>query len=166
MKTCSNISVLLQNSLSSYDSYNKQTSTRIIPNAHDDLKTTLSKIDSTSTSMPNTPAKYNMGPRWDQNNRLGSKLDLKYVQHPSDQNLNMEGSSRNSGELEKDLNPLEAVSPRGSVERDMYRSVIIINFLINNQNVYENSRYARSPSKQNMPAKQHMETKTDYGKYR
>lgn len=71
--------------------------------------------------MPNTPSKYNMGTRWDQNNRHGSKLDLKYGQLPSDPNLNMEGSPRNSGEIDKDINPLESVSPRGSVERDMYR---------------------------------------------
>lgn len=113
--------MILQNSLSSYDSYNKQSGSRIIPNAHDDLKTTLSKIDPASTNLSNTPSKYNMGPRWDQNNRHGSKLDLKYAQHPSDQNLNVEGSPRNSGEIDKEINPLEPVSPRGSVERDMYR---------------------------------------------
>lgn len=53
---------------------------RIIPNAHDDLKTTLSKIEPGSPNIQNTPVKYGP-PRWEQNHRhdrLGSKLDLKY----------------------------------------------------------------------------------------
>lgn len=150
-----------QDSLSSYDSFNKQANPpRIGPNAHDDLKTTLSKIDPT-TSIQNSPSKYN--PRWDQNShRHGSKLDLKYGTNEQ----NMENSPRNSGELDKDCNQLESVSPRGSVERDMYRQIMYssLNSKIFNNNVI---RYARSPSKQNIPGKpQHVETKTDYSKYR
>ncbi|XP_060522742.1 tight junction protein ZO-1 isoform X2 [Cylas formicarius] len=137
-------------SLSSYDSYNKQSSTRIGPNAHDDLKTTLSKIE-TTTSRNTHQGSPSRNPRWnDQQNHHrhgGSKLDLKYGMPLGDPN--MDGSPRNSRDLlDKDATiPSEPVSPRGSVERDMYR-------------------YSRSPAKQNIPSKSHMETKTDYGKYR
>ncbi|XP_063904633.1 tight junction protein ZO-1 isoform X4 [Zophobas morio] len=125
-------------SLSSYDSFNKQSNTRIGPNAHDDLKTTLSKIEPGSAQ--NSPSKYSSGPRWDQNShRHNSKLDLKYGLPQTDHNDN---SPRNSRELDKEPRPLENVSPRGSVERDIYR-------------------YTRSPAK----SKGHVETKTDYGKY-
>jgi hypothetical protein len=44
--------------------------------------------------------------------------------------------------MEKESRPVENMSPRGSVERDIYR-------------------YSRSPAK----SKGHVETKTDYGKY-
>ncbi|KAJ8981906.1 hypothetical protein NQ317_007298 [Molorchus minor] len=133
-------------SLSSYDSFNKQSNTRIGPNAHDDLKTTLSKIDPSNVNMQNSPSKYNSGQRWEQNvHRHGSKLDLKYGLPTGDQQ-HMDNSPRNSREMEKEASPMDAVSPRGSVERDMYR-------------------YSRSPAKQNIPGKPHMETKTDYGKY-
>ncbi|XP_064213330.1 tight junction protein ZO-1 isoform X3 [Tribolium castaneum] len=124
-------------SLSSYDSFNKQTNNRIGPNAHDDLKTTLSKIE--PGSVQNSPSKYNSGNRWDQNpHRHNSKLDLKYGLPQNDHNDN---SPRNSRELDKESRPMENMSPRGSVERDIYR-------------------YSRSPAK-----KGHVETKTDYGKY-
>ncbi|KAJ8928951.1 hypothetical protein NQ314_018413, partial [Rhamnusium bicolor] len=124
----------------------KSSNTRIGPNAHDDLKTTLSKIDPTSTNVQNSPSKYSSGPRWDQNaHRHGSKLDLKYGLPPGDQLI--DNSPRNSREIEKESSPMDPMSPRGSVERDMYR-------------------YSRSPAKQNIPGKPHMETKTDYGKYR
>ncbi|CAH1098494.1 unnamed protein product [Psylliodes chrysocephalus] len=130
-------------SLSSYDSYNKQASTRIGPNAHDDLKTTLSKIDPTG-NIQNSPSKYNMGPRWDQNShRHGSKMDLKYGL-PAGEQL-MDSSPRNSREMGKD-SPMDPASPRGSVERDIYR-------------------YSKSPAKQSIPGKALIETKTDYGKY-
>lgn len=132
-----------KDSLSSYDSYNKQTPTRIGPNAHDDLKTTLSKIDPGSSVIQNSPSKY--PGRWDQGNSVhGSKLDLKYGLPPGDALL--DNSPRNSRELDKE-SPMGSVSPRGSVERDMYR-------------------YSRSATKQVIPGKTHMETKTDYGKYR
>ncbi|KAJ8915042.1 hypothetical protein NQ315_016017 [Exocentrus adspersus] len=130
-------------SLSSYDSFNKQSSTRIGPNAHDDLKTTLSKIDPLTGNLQNSPSKYGSGPRWDQNvHRHGSKIDLKYGLPPVDQH-GMESSPRNSREVDKESSPMDAMSPRGSVERDMYR-------------------YSRSPAKQHIPGKPHMETKTDY----
>ncbi|XP_050513704.1 tight junction protein ZO-2 isoform X2 [Diabrotica virgifera virgifera] len=132
-------------SLSSYDSYNKQATTRIGPNAHDDLKTTLSKIDTTGAipTIQNSPSKYNMGPRWDQNShRLGSKMDLKYVLPPGE---HLDNSPRNSREMSKD-SPMDPASPRGSVERDIYR-------------------YSKSPAKQNITGKTMVETKTDYGKY-
>ncbi|XP_018564765.1 tight junction protein ZO-1 isoform X2 [Anoplophora glabripennis] len=133
-------------SLSSYDSFNKQSNTRIGPNAHDDLKTTLSKIDPAVTNLQNSPSKYGSGPRWEQNvHRHGSKLDLKYGLPPTDQH-SMDNSPRNSREMDKESSPMDAVCPRGSVERDMYR-------------------YSRSPAKQHVPGKPHMETKTDYGKY-
>jgi hypothetical protein len=125
-------------SLSSYDSFNKQSNNRIGPNAHDDLKTTLSKIE--PGSVQNSPSKYNSGPRWEQNShRHNSKLDLKYGLPQNDHN---ENSPRNSREMEKESRPVENMSPRGSVERDIYR-------------------YSRSPAK----SKGHVETKTDYGKY-
>ncbi|XP_056639868.1 tight junction protein ZO-1-like isoform X1 [Diorhabda sublineata] len=127
-------------SLSSYDSYNKQATTRIGPNAHDDLKTTLSKIDSNTSAIPNiqnSPSKYNTGPRW-----VGSKMDLKYGLPTVEQ---LDNSPRNSRELGKD-SPMDPASPRGSVERDIYR-------------------YSKSPAKQNIPGKSLIETKTDYGKY-
>ncbi|KAH1016905.1 hypothetical protein HUJ04_008059 [Dendroctonus ponderosae] len=136
-------------SLSSYDSYNKQppTTPRIGPNLHDDLKTTLSKIDPSHQSSPSR------APRWtDQQNhhRLGgSKMDLKYGLPPGDPiNDNSPRHSREviGGSREENGGPSEGVSPRGSVERDMYR-------------------YSRSPAKQNIPSKTHVETKTDYGKY-
>ncbi|XP_065163753.1 tight junction protein ZO-1 isoform X5 [Atheta coriaria] len=133
-------------SLSSYDSFNNPKH-RIIPNAHDDLKTTLSKIDS---GVPGSPSKYN---RWEgsapnhRHDRLGSKLDLKYSQ----QNLNGDSglsmgidSPRNSREM--DVGPLDQQISRTPERHDMYR-------------------YNRSPAKQSMPQKQHIETKTDYGKY-
>ncbi|XP_050302350.1 uncharacterized protein LOC126740396 isoform X3 [Anthonomus grandis grandis] len=137
-------------SLSSYDSYNKQPQTRIGPNLHDDLKTTLSKIDPAHQNSPSRG-----GNRWnhDQPNhhRLGgSKLDLKYNLPPGDP-IN-DNSPRHSREVlggsreENGAAVGEGVSPRGSVERDIYR-------------------YARSPAKQNIPGKSHIETKTDYGKY-
>lgn len=53
-----------------------------------------------------------------------------------------DNNPRNSRELEKESRPIENMSPRGSVERDIYR-------------------YTRSPAK----SKNHVETKTDYGKY-
>ncbi|KAL1497924.1 hypothetical protein ABEB36_008804 [Hypothenemus hampei] len=138
-------------SLSSYDSYNKQppTTPRIGPNLHDDLKTSLSKID---TSHQGSPSR---GPRWnDQQNHhrlVSSKMDLKYGLPPGDP-IN-DNSPRHSREVlgvsrEENGGVLnDGVSPRGSVERDMYR-------------------YTRSPAKQNIPSKaHHIETKTDYGKY-
>lgn len=136
-------------SLSSYDSYNKQTNQQrsIGPNAHDDLKTTLSKID--PQNINNSPSKYGQNTQpatttttTSHHRHGGSKLDLKYGLPQND--LQVDGSPRNSRELEKDN--LDHMSPRGSVERDMYR-------------------YNRSPAKQNIP-KNHIETKTDYGKYR
>ncbi|XP_018564782.1 tight junction protein ZO-1 isoform X4 [Anoplophora glabripennis] len=148
MPDCSTTDVLppYQDSLSSYDSFNKQSNTRIGPNAHDDLKTTLSKIDPAVTNLQNSPSKYGSGPRWEQNvHRHGSKLDLKYGLPPTDQH-SMDNSPRNSREMDKESSPMDAVCPRGSVERDMYR-------------------YSRSPAKQHVPGKPHMETKTDYGKY-
>ncbi|XP_071051834.1 tight junction protein ZO-1 isoform X3 [Onthophagus taurus] len=149
-------------SLSSYDSFNNQNSkslgSRIIPNAHDDLKTTLSKIEPSSNSpnIQNSPSKYAHQRSWgDQNHhrhdRLGSKLDLKYAVPPSNNEL-MDQSPRHSrGDVEKEPPPpgLEHVHQRLPPERnEMYR-------------------YARSPGKQQLtPSKQpHMETKTDYGKY-
>ncbi|XP_018322344.1 tight junction protein ZO-1 [Agrilus planipennis] len=138
-------------SLSSYDSFKNSNvpNTRIIPNAHDDLKTTLSKIEQEPT-MPSSPPKY--GSRWDQNHhrhdRLGSKLDLKYSVGPncSNNDLNIDASPRNSRELDKDPSPSNTLSPRSSTERDRH-------------DMY------RSPSKQPVPNKIYMETKTDYGKY-
>ncbi|CAH1186640.1 unnamed protein product [Phyllotreta striolata] len=130
-------------SLSSYDSYNKQSAGRIGPNAHDDLKTTLSKIDP-SGNVQNSPSKYNARPRWDQNShRHGSKMDLKYGPPAGEQHL--DNSPRNSREMGKD-SPMDPASPRGSVERDIYR-------------------YSKSPGKQTAPGKSIIETKTDYGKY-
>lgn len=89
--------MFLQDSLSSYDSSTKQS--RIIPNAHDDLKTTLSKIE------PNVQTNQNRN-RWEQPNnnahrheRLGSKLDLKYVMPPSIETLDQ--SPRDSLEREQ-----------------------------------------------------------------
>ncbi|XP_030745371.1 tight junction protein ZO-1 isoform X2 [Sitophilus oryzae] len=124
-------------SLSSYDSYNKQNQAaqqRIGPNLHDDLKTTLSKIDPVNQSSPSRgPYHHKLG---------GSKMDLKYGLPPGDP---IEESPRNSREENGGMLS-DGVSPRGSVERDMYR-------------------YSRSPAKQNIPSKSHMETKTDYGKY-
>ncbi|CAH0563619.1 unnamed protein product [Brassicogethes aeneus] len=130
-------------SLSSYDSFNKQQSNpRIGQNAHDDLKTTLSKIDPVLGTNQSSPSKYNSGQRWEQNShRHGSKMDLKYGLPPGNDH-NLEGSPRNSRELDKEGSPMDAMTPRGSVERDMYR-------------------YPRSPAKQGLPR----ETKTDYGKY-
>ncbi|CAG9812618.1 unnamed protein product, partial [Phaedon cochleariae] len=114
-------------SLSSYDSFNKQSAgpTRIGPNAHDDLKTTLSKIDPTTARPQNGVPKY------------GWKAD-KYGHADS--------SPRHSRESDKEGGQTEAVSPRGSVERD-------------SRDMY------RSPNKQHIPGKSHIETKTDYGKY-
>ncbi|XP_066261904.1 tight junction protein ZO-1 isoform X1 [Euwallacea similis] len=138
-------------SLSSYDSYNKQTSAppRIGPNLHDDLKTTLSKIDPAHQGSPSRGSRWN-----DQQNhhRLGgSKMDIKYGLPPGDPIS--DSSPRHSREVlgaprEENGLPGDGVSPRGSVERDMYR-------------------YSRSPAKQinNIPGKSHIETKTDYGKY-
>lgn len=116
------INLFSKDSLSSYDSFNKQSNTRIGPNAHDDLKTTLSKIDPASTNLQNSPSKYGSGARWEQNiHRHGSKLDLKYGLPPAEQH-GMDNSPRNSREMDKESSPMDAVSPRGSVERDMYRS--------------------------------------------
>ncbi|XP_019880421.1 tight junction protein ZO-1 isoform X2 [Aethina tumida] len=129
-------------SLSSYDSFNKQQSNRIGPNAHDDLKTTLSKIETATISNQNSPSKYGSGQRWEQNShRHGSKMDLKYGL-PSGSEHTLDSSPRNSREMEKEGSPMDAATPRGSVERDMYR-------------------YPRSPAKHGAPR----ETKTDYGKY-
>lgn len=101
----------LQDSLSSYDSFNKQTATtnnRIGPNAHDDLKTTLSKIEPTQ----NSPSKYqqqhhhqhqNTPPRWEHR---------KYG--PPD--LNSENSPRSSM-----IDPRLLENRGGSAERDVYR---------------------------------------------
>lgn len=129
-----------QDSLSSYDSFNNNNNnqkpqSRIIPNAHDDLKTTLSKIE------PGSPNVQSGGPsqprnRWEQPNhrheRLGSKLDLKYVMPPSVE-ATLDSSPRNSMER----------TDRSSAEREQ-----------------QQYRYARSPGKG-----RHVETKTDYGKY-
>ncbi|XP_076275264.1 zonula occludens-like protein polychaetoid isoform X2 [Rhynchophorus ferrugineus] len=123
-------------SLSSYDSYNKQNqgTSRIGPNLHDDLKTTLSKIDPGHQGSPS---------RGTYHHKLGgSKMDLKYGLPPGDP---IEESPRNSRDENGGMLS-DGVSPRGSVERDIYR-------------------YSRSPAKQNIPSKSHMETKTDYGKY-
>lgn len=129
-----------QDSLSSYDSFNnnnQQKQSRIIPNAHDDLKTTLSKIEPGSPNVQNNPQRN----RWDQtpqqhrHERLGSKLDLKYVMPPSVESLDQ--SPRNSTMEHTD---------RSSVERDQQQ---------------QQYRYSRSPAKQT----RHVETKTDYGKY-
>ncbi|XP_074027652.1 zonula occludens-like protein polychaetoid isoform X3 [Leptinotarsa decemlineata] len=123
----------------------KSSNARIGPNAHDDLKTTLSKIDPAATNLPNSPSKYNVGPRWEQNShRHGSKMDLKFGLPSAEQHL--DNSLRNSREMEKEGTPMDPTSPRDSVEREMYR-------------------YSRSSSKPNTPGKPHMETKTDYGKY-
>ncbi|KAK4874165.1 hypothetical protein RN001_013525 [Aquatica leii] len=135
-------------SLSSYDSFKQQHAgnSGIGPNAHDDLKTTLSKIDSDN---PTTPSKY--PPRWDQNNyrhdRLGSKLDLKYAMGlNSTNNERADQSPHNSHEMEKEPNALEHLNPRMLSERER-------------QEMY------RSPGKQNSLSKSYVETKTDYGKY-
>lgn len=146
---------IIQDSLSSYDSFNnpnqKQANPRIGPNAHDDLKTTLSKIEPGSPGPQSTPPKYS-GNRWEQNNhrhdRLGSKLDLKYgMQGGNPGEGNVDSSPRNSREMEKD--PMDGLGQRMSAERER-------------QDQY---RYGRSPGK-GTPGKIHMETKTDYGKYR
>lgn len=111
--------------MSSYDSFKPNPG--IGQNAHDDLKTTLSKID---TDSPNTPSKY--GPRWEQNRheRLGSKLDLKYAlgtaanSHANDA---VDQSPRNSREIEKESSPMDHLNPRLTSERDrqeMYRLVL------------------------------------------
>lgn len=77
-------------------------------------------------------------------------MDLKYNLPPGDPIVDV--SPRNSREVlggsreENGGLPGDRVSPRGSVERDMYR-------------------YSRSPAKQNIPGKTHIETKTDYSKY-
>ncbi|KAK5641793.1 hypothetical protein RI129_010340 [Pyrocoelia pectoralis] len=132
-------------SLSSYDSYKQQLpgNSGIGPNAHDDLKTTLSKIDSDN---PTTPSKYPT--RWDQNNhrheRLGSKLDLKYTMGINNVNDHPDQSPRNSHEVDKESSPLDHLSPRLLTERD---------------------RQEISPAKQNSFTKAYVETKTDYGKY-
>lgn len=106
-------------SLSSYDSFNnpstKHPNSRIIPNAHDDLKTTLSKIDPNPNSVQNSPSKY--GTRWDQNShrhdRLGSKLDLKYTMQPNNaMDHNMDPSPRNSREIEKDVGSMDQLHQR------------------------------------------------------
>ncbi|XP_031353908.1 tight junction protein ZO-1-like isoform X5 [Photinus pyralis] len=134
-------------SLSSYDSYKQQLpgNSGIGPNAHDDLKTTLSKIDSDN---PTTPSKYPA--RWDQNNhrhdRLGSKLDLKYAMGVNNVNDHPDQSPRNSHEVDKESSPLDHLNPRMLSERDR-------------QEMY------RSPAKQNSFTKTYVETKTDYGKY-
>lgn len=95
--------------MSSYDSFNNQnvkpiSNSRIIPNAHDDLKTTLSKIEPGSPNIQNSPSKYGP-PRWEQNHRhdrLGSKLDLKYS-ITSSTDLTVDQSPRNSREMDKDV---------------------------------------------------------------
>lgn len=131
-------------SLSSYDSFNNnnnnaQKQTRIIPNAHDDLKTTLSKIEPTNNQQQQQQQSRN---RWDQqqtnqhrHERLGSKLDLKYVMPPSVENLDQ--------------------TPRNSLEREQQ------------QQQQQQYRYSRSPAKQTTATtpRHHVETKTDYGKY-
>lgn len=139
--------------MSSYDSFNnpnqKQSNPRIGPNAHDDLKTTLSKIEPGSpNAQMNSQSKYGVN-RWDQNNhrhdRLGSKLDLKYSMQPNvGGDGNVDSSPRNSRELDKEQ--MDNLTQRNSVERDQFR-------------------YSRSPAKC-VPNKAHLETKTDYGKYR
>nr|CAI5852690.1 unnamed protein product [Callosobruchus analis] len=123
-------------SLSSYDSFNKQPRT-IGPNAHDDLKTTLSKID---PNLQNSPSKYPPGTRWDGRRKQEGKYGTTGMAEQF-----MENSPRSSQEIEKD-GSLECITPRGSVERDIYK-------------------YSRSPGKQSIPTKTHIETKTDYGKY-
>ncbi|KAI4456214.1 tight junction protein [Holotrichia oblita] len=143
-------------SLSSYDSFNNQNSkplsnSRIIPNAHDDLKTTLSKIEPGSPNIQNSPSKYGP-PRWEQNHRhdrLGSKLDLKYNM-PTSNDMTADQSPRNSREIDKEVgNSMEQMHQR-MPERERL-------------DIY---RYNRSPAKQNNIGKMpHMETKTDYGKY-
>lgn len=132
---------------------------RLGPNAHDDLKTTLSKIDIDDGATPpnTTPTSKYPPPRWDlsqptnhhRHERLGSKLDLKYPTGGSSNALNNESSNnvvgespRNSREIESD-NVVEQLSPRMLQER-----------------------YSRSPGKQPTPNKPYIETKTDYGKYR
>ncbi|XP_045478453.1 tight junction protein ZO-1 isoform X4 [Harmonia axyridis] len=136
-------------SLSSYDSFNKPTNTRIGPNAHDDLKTTLSKIDHPPGTVPNSTSKYNSpsGQRWDQSpHRYGSKMDLKYgLPIVNDQGL--DNSPRTSREMDKDGNPIDMMNLRGANEKDMYR-------------------YSRAIAKQPLSPRSHMETKTDYGRYR
>ncbi|KAL3274536.1 hypothetical protein HHI36_015918 [Cryptolaemus montrouzieri] len=135
-------------SLSSYDSFNKQSNTRIGPNAHDDLKTTLSKIDHNPTMIPNSPSKYNPPPvqRWDQSpHRYGSKMDLKYGLPITGEQV--ENSPRSSREIDKDGSAMDIMNMRGAGEKDMYR-------------------YSRAVAKQPMSQRNHMETKTDYGKYR
>ncbi|KAK9883620.1 hypothetical protein WA026_001793 [Henosepilachna vigintioctopunctata] len=135
-------------SLSSYDSFNKQSNSRIGPNAHDDLKTTLSKIDHNPT-ITNSPSKYNPppGPRWDQSpHRYGSKMDLKYGL-PLSNEPGTDNSQRNSREIDKDGSSMDILNMRSSTEKDMYR-------------------YSRAVAKQPMSPRNHMETKTDYSKYR
>lgn len=87
------------------------------PNAHDDLKTTLSKIDSDNVAVS---SKYN--PRWDQNrhDRIGSKLDLKYTLGPNGSNEVVDENSRN--EVENELTSLGHVDARE--RQDMYRFVV------------------------------------------
>ncbi|XP_044758711.1 tight junction protein ZO-1 isoform X3 [Coccinella septempunctata] len=135
-------------SLSSYDSFNKPTNTRIGPNAHDDLKTTLSKIDHTPVPQSNS-AKFTSpsGQRWDQSpHRYGSKMDLKYgLPLANDQGL--DNSPRTSREMDKDGNPVDMMNLRSPTEKDMYR-------------------YSRAIAKQPLSPRSHMETKTDYGRYR
>lgn len=47
-------------------------------------------------------------------------MDLKYGL-PSGSEHTLDSSPRNSREMEKEGSPMDAATPRGSVERDMYR---------------------------------------------
>ncbi|KAF5291383.1 hypothetical protein FQR65_LT01693 [Abscondita terminalis] len=137
------------NSISSYDSFKQQHAgnSGIGPNAHDDLKTTLSKIDSDN---PTTPSKYLN--RWDQNNykhdRINSKLDLKYpLGLSATNNERADQTSHNSQEIDKEH--------------------IALDHLINSRMLSERERQEmyRSSNKQGSLSKSYVETKTDYGKY-
>lgn len=78
------------------------------------------------------------------------------MQPNSNSDLNMDPSSpRNSREIiDKDV-----VGNMGNMEPPIHQRTPDRD----RQDMY---RYTRSPAKQGMPTKQHIETKTDYGKYR
>lgn len=77
----------------------------------------------------------------------------------------MDPSPRNSREMEKDVGSMDPLLQRmpDRDRQDVYRYVTVKNCI---SRISRYGRYSRSPAKQGPPPKQHIETKTDYGKYR